>query len=141
MFIPGFLLLWFHSPQPSKTESDPLYLTSLQTVVVETLIFLLLPQGTLAFYVKLEEDEAAEEEGVEKVVGTVTLTDWPIQEPEHPQERSQDDKRAKYPPPDEPPPGLPRTLTCPLNMTPTVVGILRGTILNVSTHRLLSGGV
>ena len=48
-------------------------------------------------------------------------------------------KRAQYPPPEGPPPSIPTSLTCPPNMNPTAVGILRGTMLAVSTW-LLSGG-
>ena len=43
------------------------------------------------------------------------------------------DKRLQWPPPASPPPVLPRHLTCPANMSPTAVGLLRSTIVTVST--------
>ena len=43
------------------------------------------------------------------------------------------DKRAQWPPPHAPPPVVPKHLTCPENMTPTAVGLLRSTIVTVRT--------
>ena len=43
------------------------------------------------------------------------------------------DKHLQWPPPASPPPVLPRHLTCPANMSPTAVGLLRSTIVTVST--------
>ena len=43
------------------------------------------------------------------------------------------DKHLQWPPPASPPPVLPRHLTCPVNMSPTAVGLLQSTIVTVST--------
>ena len=79
------------------------------------------------FWVKLEEEG---ETGIqEQVIGMIQ----PMVEPcEFTLEEWHHQQWEKYPPPDNPPPGLPQALTAPHAMNPTAVGLLCGTILMVS---------
>ena len=83
------------------------------------------------FYVKVEGEEAPEGS---QILGTPTV------EPAGARGQPAIDKRAQWPPPASPPPVLPRHLTCPSNMSPTMVGLLRSTIVTVSTSSIILEG-
>ena len=83
------------------------------------------------FYVKVKEEEALEGS---QILGTATV------EPARARGQPAIDKRAKWPPPASHPPVLPRHLTCPSNMSPTMVGLLRSTIVTVSTSSIILEG-
>ena len=84
-------------------------------------------QAEPVFWVKEEEEGEMNMQG--QVIGMV----HPMVEPcELTLEERCCQQWEKYPPPDNPPPGLPQALTAPHAMNPTAVGFLHGTILMVS---------
>ena len=92
-------------------------------------------QVTPAFWVK---EEPTGEGGGERVISTVQI---PEESSEPTPAEWHAAKREKYQAPTQPPPGLPWALTAPRDMNPVAVGLLRDTILTVSSlHSSEHGG-